>query len=106
MMGSLVSKASILEEILKIEDEIKLIKKDSMYLRILRSLKKLENVRIGDPFVTAPSPDDMDVHVRLRRRSREMKETITRYRERQSEFEEMINRLYNRKKSLEEQIFA
>ncbi len=105
-MGSIISKASILEEILKIEDEIKQIKKDSMYLRILRSLKNLENVRIGDPFVTAPSPDDMDTHVKLRRRSKEMKETISRYRERQSEFEEIINRLYNRKKNLEEKLFA
>lgn len=105
-MGSNNSKAAILEEILKIEDEIRRIKKDSTYLSIRRNLRNLESIGFGNPTVTIPSPDDLDVHVMVPRRSREMKDIISRYRERRSEYEDRIKRLFGHRKRLEEKLFG
>ena len=105
-MGSNNSKADILEEILRIEDEIRRIKKDSTYLSIRRNLRNLESIGFGNPTVTIPSPDDLDVHVMVPRRSSEMKDIISRYRERRSEYEERIMRLFGRRKKLEEELFG
>jgi len=106
LMGSNNSKADILEEILRIEDEIRRIKKDSTYLSIRRNLRNLESIGFGNPTVTIPSPDDLDVHVMVPRRSSEMKDIISRYRERRSEYEERIMRLFGRRKKLEEELFG
>ena len=105
-MDSLDSKAAILEKILKIEDEIRQIKKDSTYLSIRRNLRNLESIGFGNPTVTIPSPDDLDVPVRVPRRSREMKDIIRRYRERRLEYEDKIKRLFGSKKRLEEKLFG
>lgn len=104
-MDSIAGKASILEEILKIDDEIRQIKKDSTYMKIKRNLRKLENAGFGTPIITAPSPENMDEKIEVRRRSKEMKEAIQRYRERRSEFEDRINWLYSRRTQLEKRIF-
>ncbi len=105
-MDSINNKAAILEEILKIEDEIKRIKKDSTYLSIRRNLRNLESIGFGNPTVTIPSPDDLDVPIRVPRRSREMKDIIRRYREKRSEYEKRISSLFGRKKRLEEKLFG
>lgn len=105
MVDLIAGKASILEEILKIDDEIRQIKKDSIYLMIRRNLRRLENAGSGSPVVTAPSPDNLDEKIEVRRRSKEMKEAIQRYRERRSEFDERINQLYSRRMQLEKRIF-
>jgi len=105
-MGSINSKAAILEEILKIEDKIKKIKKDATYLSIRRNLRNLENIGFGNPTVTIPSPDDLNVPVRVPRRSRQMKDIIRRYRERRLEYEDRIRRLFGRRKRLEEELFG
>ncbi|MFB0558854.1 MAG: hypothetical protein ACETVY_07045 [Candidatus Bathyarchaeia archaeon] len=105
MVDLIAGKASILEEILKIDDEIRQIKKDSIYLKIKRNLRRLENVGSRSPVVTAPSPDNLDEKIEVRRRSKEMKEAIQRYRERRSEFDERINQLYSRRMQLEKRIF-
>jgi hypothetical protein len=106
VMGSNNSKAAILEEILKIEDEIRRIKKDSTYLSIRRNLRNLESIGFGNPTLTIPSPDDLDVHMMVPRRSSEMKDIISRYRERRSEYEDRISRLFGRRKRLEEELFG
>lgn len=105
-MDFIANKASILEEILKIDDEIMRLKTDTNYLKIRRNLKKLENIGFGNPVITVPSPDDMDVNVRMQKRSKEMKGFIHRYRERQQAYDEKINQLYVQKRDLEKKLFG
>lgn len=105
-MDSVNNKAAILEEILKIEDEIKQIKTDTTYLKIRRNLRNLENVGFGNRIVTIQSPDDLEVDMKIPRRSKEMKDIIRRYRERRLKFEEKIQRLYGRRKRLEKRLFG
>lgn len=105
-MNLIASKTSILEEILKIDDEIKQIKTDSTYLKIKRNLQNLESISFGNPIINTQCPDNLDKKLRIRRHSKEMKDIIQRYRDRQLEFEDKMNKLYSRKKTLEEQIFC
>lgn len=102
----MMSKASILQDILKIDEEIDRIRRDSTYRKIKRNLMSLESRSFRTPIVTTDNPDDLDETIRMRRNSKEMKETLRRYRERRLEFEERINQLLRRKKNLEEQIFG
>ena len=101
----MTDKAFVLEEILKIEDEIKQLKMDTAYLKIRGNLKILEDSSFGNSQITTLSPDNMDIKIETRRHSEERKDIIRRYREKQNEFEEKINGLYNRKRMLEKQIF-
>ena len=105
-MDYIANKASLLEEILKIDKEIMRLKTDTKYLKIRRNLKKLENISFGNPVVIVSSPDDLDVEVRMQRRSKEMKGFIHRYRERQQAYDEKIDQLYTQKKDLEEKLFG
>ncbi len=102
----MTSKASILQDILKIDEEIDRIRRDSTYRKIKRNLMRLEGRSFRAPIVTTDNPDDLDETIRMRRNSKEMKETLRRYRERRLEFEERINQLLRRKKNLEEQLFG
>ena len=105
IMGSLTDKAFVLEEILKIEDEIKQLKMDTAYLKIRGNLKILEDSSFGNSPITTLSPDNLDIKIETRRHSEEIKGIIRRYREKQNEYEEKINGLYSRKRMLEKQIF-
>ena len=105
MVNYIASKATLLKEILRIDSEIKELRTDSTFLKIRRNLKKLENTDFRTPIIITVSPDDLDKKLRIRRRSKEMKDTILRYRERRLEFDEKITTLYGRRKILEDQLF-
>jgi hypothetical protein len=106
MMDSLNNKAALLEEILKIDDEIKQLKTDTTYLKIRRNLKKLENIGFGNQIVTTQSPDDLDVNMKVPKRSRELKEIIQKYRDLRLEYEDKLRRLYGQKSRLEKRLFG
>ena len=100
------SKSSILEEILKIDYEINQLKTDTAYLKFRKNLKKLENTTFGKAFVTTPDPDNLKDEIKLRRRSKEIKDVILRYKDKCLEYEEKIDELYRRKLKLKDRLFG
>jgi len=94
----------ILQEILKIEDQIKTMRVNPIYLKIKQSIDSLERAR-GSIIVSIPSPDDPEKILNVRYHSREMRETISRYRERQIEFDVQMDDLYVQKARLQKQLF-
>lgn len=106
MVSSISNKASILEEILRIEGEINQIRKNSSYMKIKKSLKKIERINFGSRLIRVPSPDDLGKDIEIRKRSKEMAAIKERYRERLVEFDEKLNSLFRDRKNLERQIFG
>jgi len=95
----------MLEKILEIEAEIGQIRLDPSYMKIVRNFNLLKGMNLGNPVMTVASPDDLDIGLRVRRHSKEMKTILRRYGERRREYEEKIDKLHKRKKSLEERLF-
>jgi hypothetical protein len=90
---------------MRIEGKINEMKKNPTYMRLRRNLTYLENRRFGSNIVSIESPDDFDIVLKMRYRSMEMKDTISKYRKRQTKFDVQMNELYGRKKKLQEQLF-
>ena len=103
-MKLLADRNSILQEILEIEDQISLMRRDHTYLVIKRNLSYLEEVRWAQT-VTIPYPDDLEKSVELRSNSQELKGILLRYRERKAEFEAQMNKLHNQRAKLEKNLF-
>lgn len=99
------SRTSLLEEILDIEAEIKKIRWDPTYMKIVHNLKRLRGRSFGNPVMTIASPDDLNSGLRVRRHSKEMKVILRRYGEWRREYEEKIDKLHKRKRSLEKELF-
>ncbi len=93
-----------MQEILKIEDQISLMRRDRTYLVIKRNLSYLEELRWAQT-VTIPYPDDLEKNVELRSNSQELKDILIRYRERKAEFEAQMNKLHNQRAKLEKNLF-
>jgi len=96
----------MLKEILEVEAEIKQIRGDPTYMKIVQNLKRLNGMGFGNPVMTIPSPDDLSRNLEVRRHSKEMKEILYRYGERQLEYEKKIKNLRKRRKDLEKQLFG
>jgi len=103
---SISNKASILETILNIEDEINRLRKDPTYMKIKKSLKKIERINFGSRLIRVPSPDDLEKDIEIRKRSKEMAFIKERYRERLVEFDEKLVSLHKDRKNLVKQLFG
>lgn len=104
-MKLLADRNSILQEILEIEDQISLMRRDNTYLLIKRNLRYLEELRWGAQTVSIPYPDDLEKNVELRSNSKEIKGILLRYRERKTEFEAQLNKLHSQRAKLEKNLF-
>ena len=104
-MRALVDRKDVLREILKIEDQINMMKRNPTYLKIRYNLNYLEGRRFGSNILLIASPDDLDTVLKMRNNSLEMKDTILRYKERRAEFDVQIDNLHNEKTRLQKQLF-
>lgn len=105
MMKGLISRPSILEEILEVEAEIKKIKMNPTYRKIVYNLRKLNRMGFSNPVMTIPSPENLNKNLEVRRHSKEMKEIMYKYEELQLQYGNKINDLRERRKDLEKQLF-
>jgi hypothetical protein len=101
----LVDRKSLLREILKIEGEIKMKRRDPRYVWIKHNIFNLEGRRFGSHTVSIASPDDPDVILEMRNNSQEMRDTLTRYKEMRAEFDDKVDVLVVRKAKLQRQLF-
>lgn len=95
----------MLKEILEVEAEIKQIRRNPTYMKIVQNLKRLNGIGFGNLVMTIPSPDDLNRNLEVRRHSKEMNEIKYRYEEWQLEYEKKIKVLSKRRKDLEKQLF-
>jgi hypothetical protein len=101
----LLDRNKILEDILDIETQMNIMKKNPAYKVTQRNLRYLEEKRFGSKVITVDSPEDLGVKLSMRRNSLEFNNTILRYREKQTEFNEQMNALTSRRKRLIKQLF-
>ena len=104
-MKVLVDRKSLLREILKIEGEIKMKRRDPRYVWIKHNIFSLEGRRFGSHTVSIASPDDPDIILEMRNNSQEMRDILSRYKEMRSEFDEKVDVLVVRKAKLQRQLF-
>lgn len=110
MMKGFISRPSILEEILEIEAEIKRIRMNPHYRKLVYYLKRLNSfdrsiAPFSNPVMKIPLPDDLSKNLRIRRRSKVMKDIMYRYEELQLVYRNRIDDLRERRKILEKQLF-
>jgi hypothetical protein len=101
----LLDRNKILEDILDLESQISIMKKNPAHKLTQRNLRYLEDKRFGSKNITVDSPEDLGVKLSMRRNSQEFKNTILRYREKKTEFNEQMNVLTSRRKRLIKQLF-
>ncbi len=104
-MKVLVDRKSLLREILKIEGEIKMKRRDPKYVWIKHNIFTLESRRFGAHTVSIASPDDPDIMLEMRNNSQEMRDILSRYTEMQTEFTDELDELVVRKTKLQKQLF-
>jgi len=101
----LVDRKSVLREILKIEGEIKTMRRNPKYVRIKHHIFSLESRRFGSHTVSVASPDDPETVLEMRNNSQEMRDTLSRYKEMRTEFDDQLDGLVVRKARLQRQLF-
>jgi hypothetical protein len=101
----LLDRNKILEDILEIEAQMKVMKKNPAYIVTQRNLRYLEEKRFGSKVITVDSPEELGVKLSMRRNSPEFENTILRYREKQVMFDEQIKELGSRRVHLIKQLF-
>ncbi len=101
----LTDRKSLLTEILKIEAQIKRMRKDPVYAKIKYNLDKLEKSRFRSATVNVSSPDDPEKVLEVRQNSPEMREIISKYKEMRAELDDQIGELHARNARLQKQIF-
>ena len=92
-------------EILNLEAEINILRKNPTYRKNKHYLNLLDGSRFGSVMMSIPSSDDPSIMVRIRKNSREMKEIRSEYRVSQSEFTVQMDELNSQKARLQEQLF-
>ena len=105
MVNVLADRKTILQEILRIETEIRNVRRDPRYNRIKRSLDSLKERRFRSSTVSIASPEDPEKTLNLRHNSQEMKDTISTYSDQRTEYDDQIGELFARKVSLENRLF-
>ena len=105
-MFDLLDRNKILEDILDLESQISIMKKNPAHKLTQRNLRYLEDKRFGSKNITVDSPEDLGVKLSMRRNSQEFKNTILRYREKKTEFNDQMNVLTSRRKRLIKQLFS
>lgn len=106
MVNHISDKTSILEEILKIENEINRLKKDPTYMKIKNNLKKLEGTNIRNRIVYILSPDDLEKKIEVRKCSKKMKSIKERFQEQLLGFDKNLGSLRRDRKNLVKQLFG
>ena len=101
----IADRRSILQEILKNEAQIKMMRRDPVYAKIMHNLDKLDKMRFGSVTVNVPSPDYPEKLVEVRCNSPEMREIISKYKVMRAEFDDQIGELLTRKARLQKQLF-
>jgi hypothetical protein len=101
----LLDRNKILEDILDIESQLSIMKKNPAHKVTQRNLRYLEEKRFGSKDITVDSPEDSGMKLTMRRHSQEFKNTILRYKEKQTMFDEQMNVLTSRRKRLMKQLF-
>ncbi len=104
-MKVLVDRKSLLREILRIEGEIKMKRRDPRYVWIKHNIFSLESRRFGSHTVSIASPDDPETTLEMRNNSQEMRDTLSRYKEMRTEFTDQLDDLVVRKAKLQKQLF-
>ena len=104
-MKVLVDRKSVLREILKIEGEIKTMRRDPKYVRIKHNIFSIESRRFGSHTVSVAAPDDPETTLEIKNNSPEMKDTLSRYKEMRTEFDDQLDDLVVRKAKLQRQLF-
>ena len=104
-MKVLVDRKSLLREILRIEGEIKIKRRDPKYVWIKHNIFSLETRRFGSHTVSIASPDDPETTLEMRNNSQEMRDTLSRYKEMRTEFTDQLDELVVRKARLQSQLF-
>ena len=101
----IADRRSILQEILKNEAQIKMMRRDPVYRKIMHNLDKLEKRRFGSVTVNVPSHDDTVKVVEVRCNSPEMREIISKYKVMRAEFDDQMGELLTRNARLQKQLF-
>jgi hypothetical protein len=101
----LIDRKSVLREILKIEGEIKTMRRDPKYVRIKHGIFSIESRRFGSHTVSVAAPDDPETTLEIKNNSPEMKDTLSRYKEMRTEFDDQLDDLVVRKAKLQRQLF-
>ena len=105
-LGIVISdRRSILQEILENEAQIKTMRRDPVYVKIMHNLDKLEKRRFGSVTVNVPSPDDSEKVVEVRCNSPEMREIVSNYKEMRAEFDDRMGELLARNARLQKKLF-
>jgi len=105
-LGIVISdRRSILQEILENEAQIKTMRRDPVYVKIMHNLDKLEKRRFGSVTVNVPSPDDPEKVVEVRCNSPEMREIVSNYKEMRAEFDDRMGELLARNARLQKKLF-
>ena len=105
LVDILLDRASVLQEILKIEDELRSLRLNPTYRALKENMTDLRKKNFGSSIVVIASPDNLNNNLRMRVNSSEMRDVLSRYKERQSEFEEKMIHLETRKNELQKQLF-
>ena len=90
---------------MKIEAQIKRMRKDPVYAKIKYNLDKLEKSRFRSATVNVSSPDDPEKVLEVRQNSPEMREIISKYKEMRAKLDDQIGELHARKARLQKQLF-
>jgi len=90
---------------LRIESQIKTMRKDLTYRKIKRNLRYLEMRRFGRSTLKVASPDDLEKTLEIRSNSPEKRKITLRYKERKKDFEAQLEDLRVEKTRLQEQLF-
>jgi hypothetical protein len=101
----LVNRKSLLREILKIEGEIKMKRRDPKYVWIKHNIFSLEGRRFGSHTVSIASPDDPEIILEMRNNSQEMRDVLSRYKEMRTEFDVQVDEMVVRKTKIQRQLF-
>ncbi len=104
-MDILLDRASVLQEILRIEDELRILRLNPTYRALKENLTGLRRKNFGSSIVVIASPDDLTSNLKMRINSSEMRALVSRYKERQSEFEHKMINLQTRKDELQRKLF-
>ena len=104
-MKVLVDRKLLLREILKIEGEIKMKRRDPTYVWVKHNIFVLEGRRFGAHTISIASPDDPDTMLEMRNNSQEMKDVLSSYKEMRAEFEKQVDVLVAKKVKIHKQLF-
>ena len=104
-MKVLIDRKSVLRQILKIDGEIKTLRRNPRYVRIKHNIHSIESRRFGSRIISIAVPDDPENVLEIKNNSQEMRDTLSRYKDMQTEYIVQLDDLAVRKANLQRQLF-